>query len=115
MVFTLLLQLLKSKNSAQTFFAINNTFASSANMSKIFNFGRNGLLVKQADSFGLFPLLMKTLVSWRVYTIHKFSLLEKFANLVIYHRICQNILSRKSSHKDTPISVLFSVTYITLI
>ena len=32
--FTPLLQLLKSKNSVQTCFAINNTFASSANMSK---------------------------------------------------------------------------------
>ena len=33
--FTILLQLLKSKNSVQTCFAINNTFASSANMSKL--------------------------------------------------------------------------------
>ena len=33
--FTLLLQLLKSKNSVQTSFAINNTFASSANVSKL--------------------------------------------------------------------------------
>ena len=33
--FTLLLQLLKSKNSVQTCFAINSTFASSANMSKL--------------------------------------------------------------------------------
>ena len=39
----------------------------------------------------------------------KFSLLEKFAYMVIYmyHRIDQDILSRKKSHKDTPISVLF--------
>ena len=36
--FTLLLQLLKSKNSVQTCFAINNTFASSANMSKLLLF-----------------------------------------------------------------------------
>ena len=27
--------------------------------------------------------------------------------MAIYHRIDQDILSRKSSHKDTPISVLF--------
>ena len=33
--FTILLQLLKSKNSIQTCFAINNIFASSANMSKL--------------------------------------------------------------------------------
>ena len=46
-------------------------------------------------------------VSPRVYTIHKFSLFGKFAYMAIYHRIDQNILSRKSSHKDTPISVLF--------
>ena len=66
--------------------------------------------MKQADSSLLFPLLMKALercVSPRVYTIHKFSLLEKFELSYIYHRIDQDILSRKSSHKDTPISVLF--------
>ena len=46
-------------------------------------------------------------VSPRVYTIHKFSLLKKSAYMAIYHRRDQDILSRKSSHKDTPISVLF--------
>ena len=42
--------------------------------------------MKQADSSLLFPLLMKALkrcVSPRVYTIHKFSLLEKFAYMQI--------------------------------
>ena len=66
--------------------------------------------MKQADSFLLFPLLMKALeicVSPRVYTIHKFSLLKKSAYMAIYHRRDQDILSRKSLHKDTPISVLF--------
>ena len=43
----------------------------------------------------------------RVYTIHKLSLLKKYAYMAIYHRIDQDIVSRKSSHKDTPISVLF--------
>ena len=73
-------------------------------------FGENETLVKQADSSLLFPLLMKALeicVSLRVYTIHKLSLLKKSADMAIYHRIDQDILSRKSSHKDTPISVLF--------
>ena len=39
----------------------------------------------------------------------KFSLLEKSAYIAIYmyHQIDQDILSLKSSHKDTPISVLF--------
>ena len=32
---------------------------------------------------------------------------EKVRIYAIYHRIDQDILSRKSSHKDTPISVLF--------
>ena len=66
--------------------------------------------MKQADSSLLFPLLMKALgicVSPRVYTIYKFSLLEKFAYIAIYHRIDHDIISRKSSRKDTPISVLF--------
>ena len=66
--------------------------------------------MKQADSSLLFPLLMKALeicVSPRVYTIHIFSLLKKSAYMAIYHQINQDILSRKSSHKDTPISVLF--------
>ena len=57
--------------------------------------------MKQADSSPLFPLLMKALercVSSRVYTIDSFSLLEKFAYMAI---------SRKSSHKDTSISVVF--------
>ena len=66
--------------------------------------------MKQADSSLLFPLLMKALeicVSPRVYTIHKLSLLKKSAYMAIYHRIDQDILSRKSLHKDTPISVLF--------
>ena len=65
--------------------------------------------MKQADSSLFFPLLMKALeicVSW-VYTIHKLSLLKKSPYMAIYHRIDQDILSRKSSHKDTPISVLF--------
>ena len=66
--------------------------------------------MKQADSSLLFPLLMKALeicVSPRVYTIHKLCLLKKSAYMAIYHRIYQDILLRKSSHKDTPISVLF--------
>ena len=66
--------------------------------------------MKQADSSLLFPLLMKALercVSPWVYTIHKFSLMEKFAYMAIYHRIDQDILSWKDSHKDTPISMLF--------
>ena len=62
--------------------------------------------MKQADSSILFPLLMKALEIC-VYTIHKLSLLKKSAYMAIYHRIDQDILSRKSSHKDTPISVLF--------
>ena len=66
--------------------------------------------MKQEDSSLLFPLLMKALeicVSPQVYTIHKLSLLKKTAYMAIYHRIDQDILSRKSSHKDTPISVVF--------
>ena len=66
--------------------------------------------MKQAESSLLFPLLMKALeicVSPRVYTIHKLSLLKKFAYMAIYHRIDQDILSRKSSYNETPISVLF--------
>ena len=66
--------------------------------------------MKQADSSLLFSLLMKALercASQWVYTIHKFSLLEKFAYMAMYHRIDQDILSRKSWHKDTPISVCF--------
>ena len=62
--------------------------------------------MKQADSSLLFPLLMKALercVFPRVYTIHSFSLLEKFAYIWRY----KDILSRKSSHKDTSISVIF--------
>ena len=71
--------------------------------------------MKQADSSLLFPLLMKALeicVSPRVYTIHKLSLLKKYAYMAIYHRIDQDIVSRKSSHKDTPISVLFFLTFL---
>ena len=88
------------------------SFASSANMSTQMFFGQNETLVKQADGSLLFPLLMKALercVTLRVYTIHKFSLLEKCTYMAIYeyHRIDQDIRSRKSSHKDTPISVLF--------
>ena len=68
--------------------------------------------MKQADSSLLFPLLMKVMeicVSPRVYTIYKLSLLKKstYMYMAIYHGIDQDILSRKSSHKDTPISVLF--------
>ena len=66
--------------------------------------------MKQADSSLLFQLLMKALeicVSPRVFTIHKLSLLKKSAYMAINHRIDQDILSQKSSHKDTPISVLF--------
>ena len=66
--------------------------------------------MKQTDSSLLFPLVMKALeicVLPRVYTIHKLSLLKKSAFMAIYHPIDQDILSRKSSHKDTPISVLF--------
>ena len=62
--------------------------------------------MKRADSSLLFPLLLKALerfVSPRVYTILKILLLA----INMYHRIDQDILSRKSSHKDTPISVLF--------
>ena len=43
----------------------------------------------------------------RVYTTHKFSLLEKFTYMAIYLEINQDILSRKILHKDTPISVMF--------
>ena len=71
--------------------------------------------MKQAESSLLFLLLMKTLeicVSPRVYTIHKLSLLKKSAYMAIYHRIDQDILSRKSSHKVTPISVLFFWTFL---
>ena len=66
--------------------------------------------MKQADSSLLFSLLMKALeicVSPRVYTIHKLSLLKKSTYMAIYHRIDQGIVSRKSSHKDTPISASF--------
>ena len=69
--------------------------------------------MKQADSSLLLLLLLKALercVSPRISTLSiNFSLLEKFAYMAIYmyHRIDQDILSRKSSHKDTPISVLF--------
>ena len=66
--------------------------------------------MKQADSSLLFPLLMKALeicVSPRVYTMHKLSLLKKSAYMAIYHRIDQDIVFRRSSRKDTPISVLF--------
>ena len=66
--------------------------------------------MKQADSSLLFPLLMKALemcVSPWVYTIHKLSLLKKSAYMAMYHRIYQDILSRKGSHKNTPISMLF--------
>ena len=71
--------------------------------------------MKQADSSLLFPLLLKALKRCAsppppgsTLSI-KFSLLEKFAYMAIYmyHRIDQDILSRKNSHKDTPISVLF--------
>ena len=82
--FTLLLQLLKSKNSV---------FTSSANMSKLFLLLR-WFLAKMRRLWNsqtvpiLFPLLMKALercVSPRVYTrpIHSFSLLEKFAYMAI--------------------------------
>ena len=60
--------------------------------------------MKQVDSSLIFPLLMKALeicVSPRVYTIHNISLLKKSAYMAIYHRIDQDILSRKSSHRDT--------------
>ena len=66
--------------------------------------------MKQADSSLLFPLLMKALeicVSPRVYTIHKLSLLKKSAYMAIYHRIDLDILSRKSSYKDTDFCVIF--------
>ena len=49
-------------------------------------FGINETFVKPADSSLLFPLLMKALeicVSPRVYTIHSFSLLKKFAYMAI--------------------------------
>ena len=68
--------------------------------------------MKQADSSLLFPLLLKALKRCvpRGSTLSiKFSLFEKFAYMAIYmyHWIDQDILSRKSSHKDTQISVLF--------
>ena len=63
--------------------------------------------MKQADSSLLFPLLLKALercVSPRVYTIHRILPLA----IYMYHRIDQDTLfSELSSHKDTPISVLF--------
>ena len=57
--------------------------------------------MKQADSFLLFPLLMKALercVSPRVYTPF-----WKSSYIWLY----KDTLSRKSSHKDTSISVIF--------
>ena len=57
--------------------------------------------MKQADSSLLFPLLMKALetcVSPRVYTPF-----WKSSYIWLY----KDILSRKSSHKDTSISVIF--------
>ena len=63
--------------------------------------------VKQADSSLLFPLLRKAVercVSPRVYTIHSFSLLEKFVSPIWRYK---DILSRKSSHKNASISVIF--------
>ena len=104
--FTLFLQLLKSKNSVQTFFAINNTFASSANVSKLLLLLRCFLARmrrEQADSSLLFPLLTKALE--RCFPAGLHSLLGKFA--YICHRIDQDILSRKSSHKDTPFLCYF--------
>ena len=61
--------------------------------------------MKQADISLLFLLLMKVLercVSQRVYTIHSFSL-WKSSHIWRY----KDILSRKSSHKDTAISLIF--------
>ena len=61
--------------------------------------------MKQAHSFLLFPLLMKVLercVTPRVYTIRSFSL-WKSSHIWRY----KDILSRKSSHKDTSISLIF--------
>ena len=94
--FTLLVQLLKSKNSV---------FASSEHVQIItftqMVFGQNETSVKRADSSLLFPLLMKALeryVSPRVYTIRSFC-----SHIWRY----KYLLSRKSSHKDTPISVIF--------
>ena len=69
------------------------------------DFWLNETFVKQADSSLLFSLLMKALercVSPRVYTIHSFSL-WKSSHIWQY----KDILSRKSSHKDTSISVIF--------
>ena len=59
--------------------------------------------MKQADSSLLFSLLMKALercVSPRVYSIH-----SPFRKVPVYGDI--KTLSRKSSHKDTSISVIF--------
>ena len=69
--------------------------------------------MEQADSSLLFPLLLKALErcdSPRVYTIHKILPFWKcriYMAIYMYHRIEQDNHSRKSSHKDTPISVLF--------
>ena len=75
--------------------------------------------MKQADSSLLFPLLMKALercVSPRGLPIHSFSRLEKFAYMAKKDIFSPNsshiwryedILSRKSSHKDISISVIF--------
>ena len=38
-----------------------------------------------------------------------FSLLEKFAYMAIYHRIDQDILSRKSLHKDADFCVILDI------
>ena len=62
--------------------------------------------MKQADSSLLFPLLLKALkrcVSPRVYTIHK---ILPFGKVRIYGDIHVSP-DHTSSHKDTPISVLF--------
>ena len=101
--FTLLLQLLKSKNSV-------GLFAFSANMSKLLLILRwflakmRRLLNRQTDSSLLFPLPMKALVRYvspRVYTIHSPFWLS--SHIWRY----KDILSRKSSLKDTSISVIF--------
>ena len=69
--------------------------------------------MKQAGSSLLFPLLMKVLercVSPRVYANHSFSLWKSS-----YIWRYKDILSRKSSLKDTSISVIFLTFFEKLI
>ena len=99
--FTLLLQLIKSKNCIFASTGANVQFITFTQMI----FGYNGTFVKQADSSLLFPLLMKALErcvsSGSTLSIH--SPFWKSTHIWRY----KDILSRKSSHKDASISVIF--------